>query len=393
MSCIRILPEHIANRIAAGEVIERPASVVKELLENSIDAGATRITVQCQRGGASSILVTDNACGMDRDDAMLCISAHATSKVREAEDIARVSTLGFRGEALASIAAVSRFNLQTRRPEDVAGTEIVVDSGTLRDVRECGCAPGTSVRIRNIFGNLPARRKFLRSKATEEDHIRESVLIQALAHESIAFELLFDDKTVLQAAPTTDMAARAAMLLGRDVVSGMLPIAYDEEGIRVTGLAARPGLTRSARRDQRVFVNSRPAAAPTVFTGIREAYHTLVMKGRYPPVLLFLELDPERVDVNVHPAKREVRFREPRLVGQIVGAALRRALRQLAATGVPLGQDNLPAQPRPVRARFDTGKPHAAGPEQQSFPMRPLRHYAPPFHQPRSLNPTLLPMR
>jgi DNA mismatch repair protein MutL len=358
MSTIRVLPEEIANRIAAGEVIERPASVVKELIENSIDAGASRITVETQHGGRRLIQVSDDGCGMDRDDAMLCLEAHATSKIREAYDIDRIITLGFRGEALPSIAAVSKFTLQTRQADDLAGVEVVVDGGTIRDVRDCGCAPGTNVVVRNLFFNLPVRRKFLRQPATEDQHVQETVLLQALAHPGIAFELTMNGQRSLQVGTNVDPGARIGMLLGKDVYRAMVPVEYSEDGIEVTGFVARPGMTRTNRREQRAFVNGRPAAADPIYFGIRDAYHTLVMKGRYPPVVLYLEMPPEMVDVNVHPTKREVRFRDGRLIGQIVAAAIRHALRALADDIAPRVQPSLAGA-----ARVATMPP----PEQQYF--------------------------
>jgi len=342
MSLIHILPAETANRIAAGEVVERPASVVKELIENAVDAGATRVAIRVEEGGRRLIQVSDDGCGMDRDDALLCIEAHATSKIQAAFDIDRIHTLGFRGEALASIAAVSHFQLQTRRADDLCGTEILVEGGQLRDVRDCGCAPGTNVRVRNLFFNLPARRKFLRQPATEDAHIQETVLMQALAHAAVAFELSLNDQTVLQAHAGGDPAARIGMLLGRDVYDGMIPVDYHEAGISVTGFVARPGVTRPRRRDQRSFINGRPAEAEAVYQGLREAYHTLVVQGRYPPAVLYVNLPPETVDVNVHPTKREVRFRDGMLVSQIVAAAVRRSLRGLAAPA--------PGEPRPPLA-------------------------------------------
>ena len=213
----------------------------------------------------------------------------------------------------------------------MCGTEVLVQGGQLRDVRDCGCPPGTNVRVRNLFFNLPARRKFLRQAATEDVHIQETVLMQALAHPGVAFELSVNDQTVLQAAASADPGARVAMLLGRDVYDAMMPVDYAESGIAVTGFVTRPGVTRTRRRDQRTFVNGRPAEAEAIYQGIREAYHTLVMPGRYPPAVLYVTLPPETVDVNVHPTKREVRFRDGNLVSQIVAAAVRRSLRSLAA--------------------------------------------------------------
>ncbi|MDT8391953.1 MAG: DNA mismatch repair endonuclease MutL [Lentisphaeria bacterium] len=330
MSSIRILPPETANRIAAGEVVERPASVVKELVENAVDAGASRITVAIQQGGRRLIQVSDNGCGMDHDDALLCLEAHATSKIRDSFDIDRIATLGFRGEALPSIAAVSQFQLHTRQADDISGTEVLVNGGEIQDVRPCGCAPGTHIQVRNVFFNLPARKKFLRTPQTEDGHIQETVLMQALAHPGVAFELRLNDQRVLQVSGETDRAARVAMLLGRELYDGMLSVDYQEGAVSVTGFIARPGVTRARRRDQRAFVNGRPAEAMEIYAGLKEAYQSLVMKGRYPPSVLYITVPPDMVDVNVHPTKREVRFRDGRAVSAIIAAAVRRALRPLA---------------------------------------------------------------
>lgn len=330
MSCIRILPDEISNRIAAGEVVERPASVVKELVENSVDADARRISVAIEDGGRKLVQVTDDGCGMDKDDAMLCLEAHATSKIAEVFDIDRITTLGFRGEALPSIAGVSHFRLQTRTEDSVAGVEVQVEGGILKNVIDCGCPKGTNIAVRNLFFNLPARRKFLRGTNTEEAHIHEMVLLQALAHPHLGFDLSINGQKVFQVPPGSDVRSRVGMLLGRDALDGMIPVEYSEADVTVSGFVARPGLTRSNRREQRVVVNGRPAVADPIYFGIRDAYHTLVMKGRYPPVVLYLELPADQVDVNVHPTKREVRFRDGRSVSQIVAAAIRRALQGLA---------------------------------------------------------------
>ncbi|MCK5801991.1 MAG: DNA mismatch repair endonuclease MutL, partial [Lentisphaeria bacterium] len=391
MSIIRILPAEVANRIAAGEVIERPASVVKELVENAIDGGATRISVLTEDGGRRTIQVIDDGTGMDRDDALLCIEAHATSKIRDTSDVGQIRTLGFRGEALPSISSVSRFRLQTRRKEDPVGTEILIENGTLRDVADCGCAPGTSVRVGHLFGNLPARRKFLRGANTEDGHIQETVLLQALAHPEIAFDLKANGREVLRAGHASELRARLGMLMGRETLEAMLPVDYEEGGVRVHGFVAKPGFTRSSRREQRIFVNGRPASAEIVYYGLREAYATLVLKGRYPPVVLYIELPPDRVDVNVHPSKREVRFRDTRFVGQVVSAATGRALRQLA--GVPtIVQLPNPSAPQPVEAQpFRLEQPL----EQQRLPLHTLpapppqpETEAPSFPPPQSFPPT-----
>ncbi|MFA4943585.1 MAG: DNA mismatch repair endonuclease MutL [Lentisphaeria bacterium] len=388
MSLIRVLPDEIANRIAAGEVIERPASVVKELAENAIDAGARRIVIHSRNGGKSLIQVQDDGGGMDRDDALLCLEPHATSKIRQAADIEHIVTLGFRGEALPSIASVSRFQLQTRQADALEGTEVRVEGGTLRDCRACGCAPGTSVRVAQLFFNLPGRRKFLRGATTESEHIQETVLLQALAHPGVAFELIVDDQPALQVSASGDPGTRVAMLLGRDLFAALLPVAYEEAGIRVHGFIARPGFTRGTRREQRFFVNGRPAAADCLFFAARDAYHTLVMKGRYPPLILYVEAPPDAVDVNVHPAKREVRFRDALLTGQVVAAAVRRALRALA--GEPALQPSLAAVAAATPAA--PGRPLASQGARFPTPPQPLT-LTPPEQQPEMAGLTPTPPR
>ena len=343
MSIIRVLSAEVAGRIAAGEVVERPASVVKELVENSIDAGATRIRVAAEQGGQRLIQVTDNGCGMDRDDAIMCFEAHATSKISTEADVGQIKSLGFRGEAIPSISSVSRFILQTRRKEDDVGTEIVVDNGAIRDVQDCGCAPGTNIKVAHLFGNLPARRKFLKGPDTEDGHIEEMVLQLALARPDISFSLVLNNREVIRASATSDLGARILMLLGKDVYEAMMPVNYQEDGISVRGFISKPGFTRVSRRDQRTIVNGRTATADTVFFAIRDAYDTLVVKGRYPSTVLYIDLPPDRVDVNVHPTKREVRFRDPRQVGGVIAAAIRASLRQLQ------GGEDPSMQPSPVQ--------------------------------------------
>ena len=343
MSIIRVLSAEVAGRIAAGEVVERPASVVKELVENSIDAGATRIRIAAEQGGQRLIQVTDNGCGMDRDDAIMCFEAHATSKISTEADVGQIKSLGFRGEAIPSISSVSRFILQTRRKEDDVGTEIVVDNGAIRDVQDCGCAPGTNIKVAHLFGNLPARRKFLKGPDTEDGHIEEMVLQLALARPDISFSLVLNNREVIRASATSDLGARILMLLGKDVYEAMLPVNYQEDGISIRGFISKPGFTRVSRRDQRTIVNGRTATADTVFFAIRDAYDTLVVKGRYPSTVLYIDLPPDRVDVNVHPTKREVRFRDPRQVGGVIAAAIRASLRQLQ------GGEDPSMQPSPVQ--------------------------------------------
>ncbi|MBO7621706.1 MAG: DNA mismatch repair endonuclease MutL, partial [Victivallales bacterium] len=289
MSIIRVLSAEVAGRIAAGEVVERPASVVKELVENSIDAGATRIRIAAEQGGQRLIQVTDNGCGMDRDDAIMCFEAHATSKISTEADVGQIKSLGFRGEAIPSISSVSRFILQTRRKEDDVGTEIVVDNGAIRDVQDCGCAPGTNIKVAHLFGNLPARRKFLKGPDTEDGHIEEMVLQLALARPDISFSLVLNNREVIRASATSDLGARILMLLGKDIYEAMMPVNYQEDGISVRGFISKPGFTRVSRRDQRTIVNGRTATADTVFFAIRDAYDTLVVKGRYPSTVLYID--------------------------------------------------------------------------------------------------------
>ena len=351
MGNIHIMSSDVVGRIAAGEVVERPASVLKELVENSIDAGANNIRINVEQGGHKLVQVIDNGCGMDRADALLCLETHATSKITDGGDVGRITTLGFRGEAIPSIASVSRFNLQTRRRDDEVGTEVVVDFGKIREQRDCGCAPGTNIRVSQLFGNMPARRKFLRGPDTEDGYIEEMVRLLALARPDITFVLYLNGRETIRANATTNVGMRVASVLGKDMFASMIPLDYTEQGISVRGFVTLPGFTRSSRREQRVIINGRAASAETIFFAIRDSYESLIMKGRYPGAVIYMEMPPEMVDVNVHPTKREVRFREARLVGQVVSAAIRRALRQMpggvdlhSIEGVTPFEEKLPAQ-------------------------------------------------
>lgn len=328
MSKIKVLPPQITNLIAAGEVVERPASIVKELVENSLDAGASRIRVNVQQGGRKLVQVADDGCGMDREDAMLCLEPHATSKIQTEADVERIQTMGFRGEALPSIAAVTKFTIQTCQAEAPEGSEVIVEGGKIIDVRSAGCAPGTIITAKNLFFNLPVRRKFLRTPQTESLHIQEAIQLQALAHPEVSFELIMDSRTALKVAAPSDLQTRAAMVLGKEMVREMIPFDFTESGIRVYGLVARPGFTRSTRKDQVFFVNKRPVQSDTLYYAARDAYHGLVMKGRFAPMLVFLEMNTGNVDVNVHPQKREIRFRNNSLVGQVVVDAMQKTLQQ-----------------------------------------------------------------
>ncbi|WP_294507686.1 DNA mismatch repair endonuclease MutL [uncultured Victivallis sp.] len=328
MSRIKIMSEHLSNRIAAGEVIERPASVVKELVENAIDAGARRIRIEIERAGSRLISVTDDGCGMDSDDALLCIEPHGTSKLLSEQDIDNIVTLGFRGEALPSIASISRFELTTRTAEQLEGTRVVVEGGRLIEAAPCGGAVGTTIRIRDLFFNTPARRKFLKADATEAHHIEEAVLALAIPRPEVAFELVMDGRCSFRSPASEKPEPRLREFFGRVYADALWPVSHQESGIRVTGYIASPGFTRNSRREQRTFVNGRAVESPAIFRGIREGYATLAESGRFPPVILFLEMSPQEVDVNVHPAKREVRFKREYAVGRAVAAAVGNALRR-----------------------------------------------------------------
>jgi DNA mismatch repair protein MutL len=319
MSRIRLLSETVASQVAAGEVVERPASVVKELVENSIDAGARKIDIFIRRGGVSFIRVIDDGCGMDRDDALLSLERHATSKIRSADDLAAVATLGFRGEALPSIASVARFRLTTREADEIAGSEIIVNGGKIDVVRDAGEAPGTQIEVRSLFYNVPARRKFLRSENTESRNIEHQLHLQAVAHPEIAFTFARDDKIVFQLPPATNLKQRIRDLYGTDLLQRLLEI--DHAGaarVGVRGFIGQAGLTRQGSSQQLIFVNGRAIESPIVSGALREGYHTALMKGQYPVTFLFVDLDPGDVDVNVHPAKREVRFRDPATVRESI---------------------------------------------------------------------------
>jgi len=329
MSRIRLLPDILASQVAAGEVIERPASVVKELVENSIDAGAHKIEVSVRRGGISLMRVVDDGCGMDRDDALLSLERHATSKIRTAADLAAIATLGFRGEALPSIASVSRFRLTTREPDAVAGTEIIVAGGKIETVRDGGEAPGTQIEVRSIFYNLPARRKFLRSENTESRNIEHQLHLQATGHPEIAFVFVRDERVVLQLPAAASLLDRIRDLHGKDLVDRLLNVEEPKNNparIRIRGLIGQAGVSRQTRAQQLVFVNGRAIESPVLTAALREGYHTALMKGQFPVTFLFLDLDPAAVDVNVHPAKREVRFRDPNSVREGVVDAIRGTL-------------------------------------------------------------------
>ena len=347
MSRIRLLPEILASQVAAGEVVERPASVVKELVENSIDAGARKIEVIIRRGGISLIRVVDDGCGMDRDDALLSLERHATSKIRSAADLQAVATLGFRGEALPSIASVSRFRLTTREARAIAGTEIIVNGGKIEVVRDGGEAPGTQVEVRSLFYNLPARRKFLRSENTESRNIEHQLHLQAIGHPQIGISLIRDDRMLFQLPAAVTLSDRIRDLYGTELLQRLVEVSdAASPKIRISGFIGQAGLSRQTRSQQLVFVNGRAIESSLMTGAIREGYHTALMKGQYPVTFLFLELDSAAVDVNVHPAKREVRFRDPNGVRE----AIVRCIQQTLETARAGWQEKFRAPVRPPTA-------------------------------------------
>src|SRR5437660_6104260 len=353
MGKIHVLSEVVANKIAAGEVVERPASVVKELLENSLDAGATRIKISVEAGGKRLIQITDNGCGMVRDDAMLAFERHATSKIKNAEDLLSVATLGFRGEALPSIASVSRLRLETQAAENAAGTIIEINGGKIARVDEAGVPLGTSITVRDLFFNVPARKKFLKAESTELSHIASLVTHYALAHPDKHFELHSAANAMLVAPPVGGYSERVYQVFGRETLDQLIPVAArqalervglpqpppwrrreeEEESLpkdpgemRIHGFVSKPEIQKLNRNSIFIFVNGRLIRDRLVQHGLTEAYRNIMPPSVYPVVLLFLELPTAEVDVNVHPSKTEVRFRQQTVMHDFVRETVRSAL-------------------------------------------------------------------
>ncbi|MBI2679324.1 MAG: DNA mismatch repair endonuclease MutL [Candidatus Koribacter versatilis] len=373
MGRIHVLPEHVANKIAAGEVVERPASVVKELLENALDAGARRIRVDVEAGGKKLIRVTDDGCGMVRDDAMLAFERHATSKVRDADDLLNISTLGFRGEALPSIASVSRLKLETHSPDGRSGTLIEIAGGKIQRIEEAGLPAGTAIAVRDLFFNIPARKKFLKAETTELSHIAQLVTHYALAHPEKYFELHSATNAMLVAAPVATHAERLYQIFGKDTLDQMIPLtaeqSLDRTGLplpppwviermaargeewhapepgelKLHGFVSKPEIQKLNRNSMFVFVNGRLIRDRLVQHALADAYRNMLPSAVYPVVLLFLEMPPTEVDCNVHPAKTEVRFRQQTAVHDFVRDAVRAAL--MKARPVPQFTREIAAQP------------------------------------------------
>ena len=350
MNKIRVLPDNLANQIAAGEVVERPASVVKELIENAIDAGAGRIAVEIELGGRRLIRVSDDGVGMLRDDAILAFERHATSKIKTLEDLAAIGTLGFRGEALASIASVSKTELITKTEADIAATRVVIEGGRLVDVKDAARDTGTTIAIRDLFFNTPARRKFMRSEATENYHLTQIVTHYALAHPEIAFLLTNNGRESLNAAPAKDLRERAFQIFGGGLLDSLLPVSGGREYVAtVSGYVSAPRERRTSRDQQYFFVNKRFVRDKTIAGGILEGYRSVLPPGVYTVAFMVIDLPLDEVDVNVHPSKTEVRFRRTEAVKDAVAEAVRSALSSAGVVGEPDAAEN-----EPVRSYAET---------------------------------------
>lgn len=328
MSKIQVLPEAIANKIAAGEVIERPASVVKELVENSIDAGATQIAVEIRNAGKRLIRVVDNGTGMTKDDAKLAFERHATSKISSAEDLFAIHTLGFRGEALPSIAAVSKLQLVTRTGDSLSGIKIEMDGGKLIAITDAGAPIGTTISVHDLFFNTPARLKFLKSDFTEISQITTIVTHLALAYSSVSFRLLLDGKETFHSAAVTDIRDRVVAVLGKETEKELLKMESEDTGLKLTGYIGKPSLTRKNWFSFLVFVNGRFVVNRPVTNALYDGYHGFLMVGRYPVGILFIQIEPKDVDVNVHPTKREVRFVNEKRVQDLIVTTVKKTLQQ-----------------------------------------------------------------
>ncbi|NDY43559.1 DNA mismatch repair endonuclease MutL [Dissulfurirhabdus thermomarina] len=349
MGRIGILPTHVANQIAAGEVVERPASVVRELLDNALDAGARRIRVEVADGGKGLIRVTDDGCGLDRGDLELALERHATSKIRDASDLAAIRTLGFRGEALPSIAAVSAFRMASRPAGQAEGWEVSTRFGRGRTLRAVGCPAGTTVTVEELFLEIPARRRFLRSRRTEAAHVVQAVRLAAAAHPGVRLELVAEGRRVFRSEGREEDPAPLVALFGEELAGALLPVEGRAPGIEIRGAMAPPELARASSGGLHFFLNRRPIQGRLLWKAVREGYRGRLMTRFHPVGCLFIEMDPALVDVNVHPAKQEVRFREPEAVYRCVHQAVRRALDGVRAPAPTGAAEGARGEPPPLR--------------------------------------------
>lgn len=350
---ITILPESLTNKIAAGEVVERPASVIKELIENALDAGATDISVEISAGGRRLIRVTDNGHGMSREDALLSLERHATSKIRIDSDLDRIQTLGFRGEALPSIASVSRFSLATREASNSEGTEIIVEGGRVRNVTACGMAPGTVMSVEQIFYNLPARLKFMKSAETETAHAADILARMAVSRPDVAFSCISDERELLQL-QRSDLKRRLAQVVGRESSRYLYPVKSEKDTAVITGFISSPALVRSGTQTIYTYINGRFIRDKVVQHAVMQAYRGVIDRGRYPVVAIFIELPPGEVDVNVHPTKHEVRFRRQSIVHDAIQNSIEEVLRNSPwlSQSIVASQDSHGATGQAYRARI-----------------------------------------
>jgi DNA mismatch repair protein MutL len=383
MSKIRVLPEILANKIAAGEIVERPASVVKELLENSIDAGARSVQLTIESGGKRSIRILDDGEGMNQDDAILAFEHHATSKIQTADDLAAILTLGFRGEALPSIASISRLTLKTRSSDarDAGGTEVDIQGGTLRSVKPISWDRGTEVIVRDLFFNVPARRKFLRSNDTELGHITRLVTHYALAHPEMRYTLQSEGRTLIDVVPVATVRERVYQLFGEQFLENLVEVSGTSGTITLHGFASRPHEQRSNPYSQFFYVNRRMVRDKVITSAVRQAYRNAIPASAYPIVLLFVELPCTEVDVNAHPAKIEIRFRQQNLVHDLIRDSIQRALvmsKSIPAYDHPweaaAGRESTPAWSPPV-------SPDQESAPDQRFDFTPARAAADPFQR------------
>ena len=339
-SRIAVLPRDIADKIAAGEVIERPASIVKELLENAFDAGARDILIELEGGGKESIRVVDNGSGIDGRDVETAFERHATSKIRQAEDIYQISTFGFRGEALPSIAAVSDLELLTRKRGELSGVRVLLQGGKIKELTDIGCPEGTTISVRNIFRSIPARRKFLKKDSVEQAYCLEVVTRMALVQPDIRIRVLSNGRTVFNIPRTREIAERISLILGMDFGQHMIPVKGEREGIHLHGFVSRPDFTRSSAKNIYIYVNGRYVRDHLIQHAVLNAFRSLIEPRKYPSAVLFIELPPEDVDVNVHPAKTEVRFRDSKKVYETVIETIALALNGSAADSLPVQQES-----------------------------------------------------
>ncbi|HET6490619.1 MAG TPA: DNA mismatch repair endonuclease MutL [Syntrophales bacterium] len=341
---IAVLPEQVASKIAAGEVIERPSSIVKELLENALDAGATDITIELRGGGKEMIRIADNGAGIEPGDVPLAFERHATSKILTVDDLYDVRSFGFRGEALPSIAAVSRVELATRRRGDVAGTRIVVENGRILESEAVGCPEGTSIAVSRIFDSLPVRKKFLRQDATEQGHCLDNIVRVLIPHGTVRARVLTGSKTLLEIPRTESLHDRIVLLLGSDLRNHLIAVEGSNQGMRLSGFVSRPDFTRSSMRSMFFYINGRYVRDPLLSQSVMNTYRNLLEARKYPACALFIELPPESIDVNVHPAKLEVRFRRPQDIRDLLTGGLSAALSGVRPAAFPA-----PAFPPPGR--------------------------------------------